>query len=130
MKINDKEIRVVPLEEELQQQKGKGGRAPAKKEPAKSKPASMAAKGNAKVEDTVKIVEQYKERNLLVLTGISVFFIFNLGFIVLLLYKLAVEQDIDKILQVYAMLSVPINGVFTSFIGYHFGKQSNRNNER
>jgi hypothetical protein len=117
MKVNEKEIRIVPLEDELQRMpKGKSGQPTAKKDA--DKPDSSEA------EESVRIADQYKERNWLVIMGVFVFAMFMLTFLTILAVQLVKLGDVDKTLQVFTTVSVSVFAVVNPIIAYFFGKQS------
>jgi hypothetical protein len=121
MRINENEIQVVTLEAELNKQKtGKGGRAPAKNTGTKGKSTSAAAKAQGNADESMRIVQQSKERNLLILVGVIIFAIFILSFLFLILMQLYEEKDVDKTVQVFTTISVPVFSIFGTFVGAHF----------
>ncbi|QHW35545.1 hypothetical protein GZH47_32175 (plasmid) [Paenibacillus rhizovicinus] len=123
MNINEKEIQVVTLDAELDKQKAsKGRRTPAKNTAKKSKSTSAAAKAKAKEDagESVRIIQQAKERNLLMLVGVIIFAIFILSFLFLILYQLWETKDVDKTVQVFTTISVPVFSIFGTFVGAHF----------
>jgi hypothetical protein len=123
MEINEKEIRIVPLEDELKaKNKRKGGNASANKDPAKP----VSQNGVPTKEDSVRIAEQYKERNWLVIMGSFVFMVFMLTFLSILAVQLIKLGDVDKTLQVFTTISVSVFAVVNPTIAYFFGKSRNK----
>ena len=119
MRIDEKEIRVVPLEDELQKPTGNSGKAPAKKSPVKP---TGKTKGAAAAE-SVSITEQAKERNWLVTLVFAVFAAFMLTFLAILAIQLVKLGDMDKTLQVFTTVSAVVFAVVNPIIAFFFGKR-------
>lgn len=127
MQINENEVVILTLEEELQKQKtGKGSHATKAAEKGKGTSAAAKAKALREAEESVRIVQQSKERNLLILTGVIIFAIFILGFLALILFQLWDTKDVDKTVQVFTTISVPVFSIFGTFVGAHFVSKSKR----
>lgn len=108
MRVDEKKLKVTGVDEQLKVTKSK-------------------AVANNKKADSVTIVDQYKERSLLVKalvgTGIFVIFVFTVIFAIQLLNG---DPNVDKTLEVFKAISSMASPFVTLVLGYYFGMKNGR----
>ncbi|WP_059040635.1 hypothetical protein [Paenibacillus rubinfantis] len=108
MRVDEKQLKVTGVEEQLKVTKSRKGAA-------------------SKKAESVTIVDQYKERGLLVKalvgTGIFVIVVFTVIFAIQLLSG---DQNVDKTLEVFKAISSMASPFVTLVLGYYFGIKNGR----
>ncbi|AGA60102.1 hypothetical protein Theco_4105 (plasmid) [Thermobacillus composti KWC4] len=103
MRVDETKIQVVDVEEQLSNRKG-----------------------DAKTNEPVTIVDQTKERSLLVKALVFLVVFVVTVFTLIFAFQLLKEGSVDKTLEVFKALAAIASPIATLVLGYYFGRQSSQ----